>query len=272
MRSAHLLLTALEGRPVRSPDQAMADLCCFSPLESSVSDERQRSWALHWRGALLRNASVTAWRWLWWWLTEQLRAQPQSAADLGNALAGALIAAAGSDGPARDILLDGLPERSAAGRLRDAESAVLYPDGQESGEPLEYLRCLALGALRLNDLDGPAKMAFCQHAELGPLWVRRWLDGLGDESLSAVGRSLTGVLLRQAEELSRRRRAMGAGEAPAAAHTPAADRSVLDLAGEEGSTTAGLRLGRLTQILGELDVLGAAAGVFCKGGAADRGW
>lgn len=272
VRSARLLLKAMEGQPVDvSPDQAMESLCCFAVLDPAVIPEEQRIWALYWRGALLRNASVTAWRWLWSWLTDQLRTRPRSSSDLGDALAGALVAAAGSDGPARDALLNSLPERSAHGELLDAESAVLYPGGHASDEPLDYLRCLVLGALRLDDLDGPARTAFCENAELGPLWMRRWLDELGAEPLSAVGRSLTGVLLRKAEELSRQRARWEQGRL----RLPTRLRQVgdiLDLAGEEGSTVAGLRLGRLTQILGELDVLSTASGVYCKGAAADQAW
>jgi hypothetical protein len=208
---------------------------------------------------------------MWWWLTEQLWVQPRAAADLGDALGNALVAAAGSDGPARNILLESLPARSADGRLLDAESAILYPDGNESDEPFDYLRCLALGTLRLDDLDGPAKQAFCEHADLGPVWVRRWLEGIGNDSLSEVGRSLTGVLLRQAEEVSRRRARWDQGRL----RLPTRLRQVgdiLDLAGEEGSTAPGLRLGRLTQILGELNILNASDGVFCTGAAADSRW
>jgi len=272
VRSARLLLRAMEGQPVDvSPDQAMETVCCFSVLDSVVAQEEQRTWALYWRGALLRNASVTAWRWLWLWLTNQLRARPRSSSDLGDALAGALVTAAGSDGPARDALLDSLPARSAPGELLDAESEVLYPGGHPSDEPLDYLRCLVLGALRLDDLDGPAKSAFCENAELGPAWMRRWLGELGNEPLSEVGRSLTGVLLRKAEELSRQRARWEQGRL----RLPTRLRQVgdiLDLAGEEGSTVAGLRLGRLAQILGELDVLSASDGVYCRGAAAEQGW
>jgi hypothetical protein len=261
----------MEGQPVSvSPDQAMETLCCFSPLEAVGAEEDQQQWALRWRGALLRNASVTAWRWLWSWLTDQLRARPRSSAELGNALAAALVAAAGSDGPARTALLGSLPPHFVSGELVDAESEVLYPRGHPSEEPLDYLRCLVLGALRVSDLDGPARTAFCESAELGPVWMRKWLDGLENEPLSAVGRSLTGVLLRKAEELSRQRARWEQGRL----RLPTRLRQVgdiLDLAGEEGSTVAGLRLVRLAQILGELDVLTVSGEAFCKG-AAGQGW
>jgi hypothetical protein len=272
-RSARLLLVALVGQPLSvSPDQALSSLCCFSDLESVSADDQQRTWALYWRGALLRNASVTAWRWLWWWITEQLRIRPRSAAEVGQALADALVAAAGSDSPARETLLNSLPARSVGGRLQDAESAILYPDGLESSEPFDYLRCLALGALRLDDLEGPAKTAFCESAELGPMWVRRWLDGLGDQPLSVVGLSLASFLLRQAEEISRRRARWEPGPRLRLPTRLRQVGEVLDLAGEEGSIAPGLRLGRLAQILGELDVLSASADVFCRGAAVDQQW
>jgi hypothetical protein len=250
----------------------LSSLCCFSDLESVIADDQQRNWALYWRGALLRNASVTAWRRLWWWITEQLRVRPRSAAELGQALADALVAAVGSDSPAREALLSSLPARSGGGRLQDAESAILYPGGLESTEPFDYLRCLALGALRLDDLEGPAKTAFCESAELGPMWVRRWLDGLDDQPLSVVGPSLASFLLRQAEEISRRRARWEPGPRLRLPTRLRQVGEVLDLAGEEGSVAPGLRLGRLAQILGELDLLSASADVFCRGAAVDQQW
>ncbi|UOY00275.1 hypothetical protein [Blastococcus sp. PRF04-17] len=109
--TARLLLHSLNGRdPGSDPTEAMAELC-YGELDAvaALGDPDLVGWAELWRGALLRNASVTAWRWLWWWLTEQLRQQPQSRAALASALADALVEAAGGDGPAVDLLNEQLP-------------------------------------------------------------------------------------------------------------------------------------------------------------------
>jgi hypothetical protein len=79
------------------------------------------------------------------------------------------------------------------------------------------------------------------------------------------------MLLRHADEVSRRRARWEQDRL----RLPTRLRQVgdvLDLAGEEGSTVAGLRLSRLAQILGELNVLDASDGIFCAGAAAESGW
>ena len=255
-RSARLLIEALTGSHVGTPvTTAMANLCCYDDLSQRLPDPAQQAWAMYWRGALLRNATVTAWRWLWWWLTEQLRASPLTASQLGDALAAELMAAAGADQLAFDALVKAQPERTGAGgRLLNAEGELLYPAGADSDSPLDYIRAIVLGGLRLDDLEGNARQSFLEPAELGPEWIQAWTSSLGTQRLSDVGRQLTGLLLRQAEEISRRRARWEGGQL----RLPSRLRQVgdvLELVGEEGSVEPGLRLGRLTQILGALSLL-----------------
>jgi hypothetical protein len=109
-------------------------------------------------------------------------------------------------------------------------------------------------------------------AGFGPGWVRGWLDGLGAKPLSTVGRELTGLLLRTAEELSRKKARWQEGHL----WLPTRLRQlgeVLYLAGKEGSIPAGLRLGRLTQVLVKLGFLDSTGGHWRPGPAAvERGW
>jgi hypothetical protein len=269
--TARLLVQATHDRSDEA-DEAMAGLCCFGDLDA-VEDPQLQDCALRWRGALLRNRSVTAWRWLWWWLTERLVERPRTADELADALAEELVLAAGGDLPAHDVLTADLPERRSGRFLLDAESQLLYPGpDEESTQPLDYLRCLAVGALRLQDLRGPALQTFLEPAGFGPVWVQGWLGGLGTRALSEVGRELTGLLLRTAEELSRRKaRWEGKQLRLSTRLRPVGD--VLHLAGREGSIPAGLRLGRLAGMLVELDFLRDDGTHWHRGPvAAEWGW
>lgn len=269
--SARLLVQAMDGRS-GDVEHAMAALCCFSDLDGIGDDQRLSVWAKRWRGALLRNRSVTAWRWLWWWLTNQLATRPRTAEELGDALAEALTIEAGGDRNAHAALTADLPERRSGHLLLDAESDLLYPGGEESWQPLDYLRCIALGALRIQDLTGPALRTFTEPAQFGPEWVREWLDDLGTRTLSDLGRELTGLLLRTAEDLSRRKARWEGNRLRLPTRLrPIGD--VLHLAGREGSIPAGLRLRRLADVLTELDFVRVHGSHWRRGPvAAEWGW
>lgn len=66
-RSAGVLVAALDGQPVGdNVDLLMDRLCCFTQdLAAVLPDSALRRYALRWRGALLRNWLVWAWRMLW---------------------------------------------------------------------------------------------------------------------------------------------------------------------------------------------------------------
>ncbi|MGY1786675.1 hypothetical protein [Geodermatophilus sp. SYSU D00698] len=272
--SARLLMHALDGRAAGSaPGAAMADLCYRSADElTAVLGDQLAEWALAWRGALLRNASVTAWRWMWWWLTDQLAQQPRSEDGLARALADALVAGAGEDCTVAD-LLQRLPQHRDGARLLDVENDLLHPDGpsSESWDPWDYLQVLALGARRLPEVDGPARRPFLEHGELSPAVFGTWLADRHDMPLSQLAGDLTDLLLRQAEKISQARirwensrlriptRLRRVGE-------------VLFLAGAEGSAEPGLRLERLRQLLQELGYLTQNGDLLTWGSPAQQRW
>ncbi len=250
--TARLLLTAIDGKAAaESPDRAMAQLC-YDDLAAVPKDLQE--WALYWRGALLRNASVTAWRWLWWWLTSWLEEQPHTREQLADLLADALRRGAGSDGNVVQLLQASQPPTTAADLIVDVEDQLLYPNGEESEEPWNYLQVLAIGARRADELTGRARESFLELGELGPRWVRDWLAVSSHLTVTDFGRDLAGRLLRHAQEVSRRRIRWEAGRL----RIPTRLREtgdLLDLAGSEGSQAPGLRLSRLRQILEELGYL-----------------
>lgn len=253
--TARLLLHALDGQPPGIDARTAMTRLCYEPTRlAALGESRLVDWALSWRGALLRNASVTAWRWLWWWLTACLEEQPRSRAALGEALAEALVEGAGGDGNVMETLTAALPPHRDGDRIHDVEHELLFPGGDESYDPWDYVRVIALGARRLPGLHGPELRSFDEAGELGPGYVEELLHTVGRFSVAEFGRDLAGRLLRQAEEISHRRVRWEAGRL----RIPTRLREigeVLDLAGTEGSTAPGLRLERMRQILEELGYL-----------------
>ncbi|XRQ09239.1 hypothetical protein ACN3XK_74390 [Actinomadura welshii] len=253
--TAQLLLHALDGQaPEIDSRTAMTRLCYEPDRLTGLGESRLVDWALSWRGALLRNASVTAWRRLWWWLTERLAEHPRSREALGDALAEALVDSVGHDGNAAQMLLAGIPAHRNGERVHDVEGDLLYPGGVESINPWSYLQVIALGARRLPELEGRAFDSFIEPGELGPHYVERLLAVAAQQSVADFGRELTRRLLRQAEEISHRRVRWEAGRL----RIPTRLREigeVMDLAGTEGSTAPGLRLERMRQVLEELGYL-----------------
>jgi hypothetical protein len=246
---------------------------CYRPRDELTARHGAElaDWALLWRGALLRNASVTAWRWLWWWLTDQLDQRPRSREDLAGALADALVAGAGTDGPVDDLLAD-LPAHREGEQLLDVESELLYPGGTaESTDPWVYLQVLALGARRLPELDGPARTAFLEVGELPPTFMSTWLQEHGGVRLPQLARDLTNLLLLQSEKISQARIRWEGGRL----RIPTRLRQVgdvLDLAGAEGSAAPALRLERLRQLLEELGYLTLDGDVLAWGTPALQRW
>jgi hypothetical protein len=144
-----------------------------------------------WRAAILRNYSVSAWRDLWRWVSEVLAAEPVTEAELSERLAASVGAGSVSD------LLAELPERVEGQSIVAAEEQV-----REAGErePRDSLRLLALGALRLGDLDADTRPAYLgeDRGDLGPEWVRTQLEESGSAPLGAFAVELLDVMLRRA--------------------------------------------------------------------------
>jgi hypothetical protein len=266
--SGRLLLRSLEGKEVAGTyyDRALAAVCVSGDL-AEVPDDLHLC-ALRWRGTLLRNASVTAWRMLWRWLTDQL---PATEDELADRLAESLCAAAGTGGTASAALWDVMPPGRDGGRLRYPEYHLLYPDDGDGPEPWDLLRVLALGTRRLDDLDGtPAKQAFLTRAELGPLFVRDWLSAHGSQPLAELGRRLCALLLAHARRISWQRLTWSQGRL----RLPTRLVSIgddLHLVGSEGTGSPGLRLGALAGLLRDTRVLTATDdGHYVRGDAASE--
>ncbi len=149
-----------------------------------------------WRGLMLRNHSVGAWRNLWSWIVEELT-EPHSARAIGDVLASKLP----GDWKVADLI----------GHLQPGtESGLLMPVEDElrgavpSPDPLTELKLLAAGARRLDEIDGRALAVLAGDGadDLGPLWVRAELEANGDRPLRSWASDLVGRLLLRSQRIA----------------------------------------------------------------------
>jgi hypothetical protein len=201
-----------------------------------------------WRGVVLRNYAVGAWRRIWSWMVEQVD---------GLMPADELIDRFVSCFPAETVgsFLGGLPATTTAtGAPAPAELALR---GGTLPLPLCELSVLAVGARRIDELTGRVLDAFVgqRGVELGPEWMSRRLAASGAAGLRDFARQLATDLLIRA-----RRIALSKAQAnedgslwlPARLHERG---DVLYRTSLEGRGDVGLRLDQLTTVL-------AGAGVF----------
>ena len=150
-----------------------------------------------WRGIVLRNFSVAAWRRLWSWLVDQLQEEPVPIDALGVRLAAALPDVSVGE------LIDSLPSSIDDGILLPAELELR----QESRlpDPLVDLRTLALGAQRLGHLQGIAAGSFQpprRRNDLDPLWVRDTLLPDPSQRLKDLAAELSTYLCNRARRVA----------------------------------------------------------------------
>jgi hypothetical protein len=163
-----------------------------------------------WRGAVLRNYSVGAWRRTWSWLVEEL-GEPITTAELGERFAGAL-----PDIAVGDVMAE-LPPTMDDGVLAPVEEELRA--GQPRPDPWTELRLLAVGVRRLQDLegDGVALAAFAGHPaddDLGPRWVARQLEVNARVPLRRFAASLVDRLVRRSQRVAYSKMALQANGRP----------------------------------------------------------
>jgi hypothetical protein len=149
-----------------------------------------------WRGAVLRNYSVGAWRRLWSWLVEQLT-EPLSVTDLAEAFAEAL-----PEDVSIAEMVQGLPMSQQGDELLPAEEELR---GRSRRDPWIELQLLALGGQRLGQLKDRAHTAFAGSTaqdDLGPRWVARRLAEHPEDPVRSLARELTELLVRRARRVA----------------------------------------------------------------------
>lgn len=238
--TCHMLLDAIAAEPALDVDYRFRRQWGFGfpPDDPEASDAAYV--ARGWRAAILRNYSVRAWRTLWRWLAAELRLQPMTVEELGQALADAL-----GDLSVRD-LVDGLPERVSGAELLPAEAVI----DEEELTPLNCLRLLALGAKRLEDLDDPTRKLFVgtDTSDLGPRWVAARLREWEDSKIEGFARELAEILVRRAKRVALNKMRLVNGRPWVPSRLRDRD-GLLTVRGDEGAGDVALRTWSLAQIL-----------------------
>jgi hypothetical protein len=253
--SATLLVRALAGRAVDElPDLCMDGLCCFTPgLRDVLADQGLYEHALAWRGALLRNWSVWAWRLIW----AKLVAPLQTPGTRQHAIAEFVRDL--PDLTVRQALIEQLPPLmdAATGALRPVEHE-LYEDPRNAHRWTvpDMLRLLAIGAARLTDLDPVSYDAFLGQIpdDRGPAYVAQWLEREADRPLVEAITDLADGLFQRAEAVSRQKMQW----TRYGLRLPTRLRRVGDrwrLEGEEGAGAVSLRLDTFTSVMHQLGIL-----------------
>lgn len=194
----------LLGRALMLPDRAAAaaqdrfrQALGFGDFIAADQVAAQLPIAEAWRGAILRNYSVGAWRRIWSWLVDLL-GEPAPLHELADQLADSL-----EDITVRQ-LIDSLPSRlGAGGILLPAEEELR--SNQWEPHPTTEIRLLVLGALRLEDLQGRTRAAFAgreDEDDLGPHWFRAQLDARCDHHLRDFGRWLAEMMVGRAQRVA----------------------------------------------------------------------
>ncbi|MBM7489130.1 hypothetical protein JOD64_000352 [Micromonospora luteifusca] len=263
-RSAALLVGALTGEQVEveSIDMSMDRWCCFRPGLLELVGEDLHPHALVWRGALLRNWSVWAWRLIWARLVSPL----SSTGTLEQAIAEFVRAL--PDATVREALIDGLPPViDHAGTPLPVEHD-LYEEALDADDwtVLGMLRLLAVGARRLDHLDPVTRDAFVGtfSDDLGPGYVVAWLDRDAERPLADAVSDLAAALFHRAESVSRQKMQW----TRYGLRLPTRLRRVGDrwrLEGREGRGAVSLRLPTFTNVMQQLGVVAHDGGTWRPG-------
>lgn len=225
---------------------AFVERWAFGESEGDPDTSERARLAALWRAAALRNFSVAAWRSLWRWLAGILNRDPMTAFELGDRLAAALpdvsVAALKAD----------LPEGMDGAMVRRAEMWLL---GQPA-EPMRDVRMLALGARRLDELQGITRRAFIgpDPNDLGPNWVAGLLEENAERGVRDIGRELAVILVRRAQRVALSKMQMRGGRPYVPTRLRDRD-GILWVRGEEGAGDVALRTDSLADVLAGLGYL-----------------
>jgi hypothetical protein len=196
-----------------------------------------------WRGVVLRNYSVGAWRRVWSWLVGEL-AEPMTTAELGERFADAL-----PDITVGEVVA-GLPPTVEQGVLAPVEEELRA--GHPGPDPWTELCLLAVGTRRLDDLDGSALAAFAGHPaddDLGPRWVARQLEANPHLGLHRFAAGLVERLVRRSQRVAYSKMTLQADGRPKLPTRLGERDGVLRQVSPEGWADVSLRLDTFASVL-----------------------
>jgi hypothetical protein len=237
--------------------------------DEAIEDEVLASMEItaEWRGLVLRNISVTAWRDLWAWVVSGIDGLTTRAA-LADRFADALPQ--DTVGTFRAKLP---PTRTAAGRPAPAE---IDADLKATNDSQYNLSLLMLGAQRARELSGHERHGFQGHdpedifEELAPAWLAGQLDAWNDRSVHDFASWLTDVMLNRSQRLALRkaRPDLKKGILKIPTRVYLRDGFVFCDSAETGGP-ASLRLGQLAGVLAGMGLLAGEAGTWALGPRGD---
>ena len=156
--------------------------------------------AAAWRGVLLRNYSVSAWRRLWAALVRSIGPEEDSA----DRSAGELQAWLADQVPGMTVraFMDQLPPGMTGRHPAPAERIVLA--GGDAGDPATNIRLLLVGVRRVTELEGQARTVFLgrQNEILNPLWMDLCVREFLDRPLRDLAVRLVDDMLAQARRVA----------------------------------------------------------------------
>ena len=241
--TCRLLTRVLSRESAPDPVAAFSRAIAWGSFLEADSVASRLEIAQAWRGIILRNFSVGAWRRLWSWLVDQLQDEPIPVAVLGARLAAALP----------DISVDEL-----VGTLpTSVDDTVLLPAELElraesrGPDPTVDLRMLALGAQRLEHLEGIAAASFQpprRRNDLDPTWVRETMFSDGTRRLRDLAAELAVYLCDRARRVAMQKMDMRNGRLWTPTRLKDYDGRLL-ATGREGYGDVALRVDVLASVL-----------------------
>jgi len=255
LSTIRLLTRVMQTHEVREVTRDVRRVLAFGDFLTSDRVASALDTAPAWRGLILRNYAVGAWRRLWSWLVAQVDGL-MPAEDLADRLASAL------PGGSVANFVDKLPATvTPTGAPVAAEEQLRASD---LPIPERELAVLSVSARRVDELTGRVRDAFLgqRGVELGPEWMARRLTGSRPMAVRDFGRKLTMDLLARSQRVAlskARRRPDGTLWLPTRLHERG---SLLYRTSQEGRGDVGLRLDQLTTVLAGAGVLHQVDGTW----------
>ena len=253
-----------------SVQQVSSDVSRFLGYDNAVTEDRVLASTVisaRWRGLVLRNHSVGAWRDLWAWMVNEIDGLTARTA-VGDRFAEAL--------PRQTVgeFSRGLPAtRTSDGRPAPAE---LDADLAECDWPTWSLSVLLLGARRARELEGHELSGFQgddpedTFEELSPAWLAGQVDIWHDRPVRDFARWLADVMVHRSQRLALRKARPDArtGVLKIPSRVYLRDGFIFRDSRESGGQ-ASLRLDQLAGVLAGVGLLTRADGIWAIGPRGD---
>ena len=262
--TARLLLRTLPSKAGETVQDTFRQRVAFGEFLDSdpIASAIPLAWA--WRGVVLRNYSVGAWRRIWSWLVEQL-SEPMSPDALGE-----LFAAQFPDITVGEFGTQ-IPEHVAGGQLLPVEETLRA--GHPRPDPQTELNLLILGTLRLSALQGSALKAFVgdpRNDDLGPHWFQEHIQHCQNQPLRRFAAELAVRLVSRARRVALSKMALRPDGKVWYPSRVRERQGLIFRQSSEGSGDVSLRIDSLGELLAGMGVLDYHGSCWLPSGEGER--